>query len=70
MQSYSKQIGTLPGYHNQPGGPATERKNMIIRKKLVKEIKKTNPALAAEIKDMPVKEFKMLMFVFNVWCRL
>ncbi len=43
---------------------------MIIRKKLVKEIKKTNPALAAEIKDMPVKEFKMLMFVFNVWCRL
>jgi len=25
MQSYSKQIGTLPGHHNQPGGPATER---------------------------------------------
>ena len=43
---------------------------MTVRKKLVKEIKKTNPALAAEIKEMPFKEFKMLMFVFNVWCRL
>ena len=43
---------------------------MKLRDKLVKEIKKTNPALAAEIKEMPFKEFKMLMFVFNVWCRL
>jgi len=43
---------------------------MTVRKKLVKEIKKTNPALAAEIKEMPAKEFKMLLFVFNVWCRL
>ena len=25
MQSYDKQIGTLPGDHNKPGGPATER---------------------------------------------
>ena len=43
---------------------------MTIRKKLVKEIKKTNPDLADEIKYMSVKEFKALMEVFNVWCRL
>ena len=43
---------------------------MSIRKKLVKEIKKTNPILADEIKYMSVKEFKALMEVFNVWCRL
>jgi len=43
---------------------------MRVRKKLVKEIKKTNPDLADEIKYMSVKDFKMLMFVFNVWCRL
>ena len=30
---------------------------MTIRKKLVKEIKKTNPDLADEIKYMSVKEF-------------
>ena len=43
---------------------------MNVRKKLVKEIKKTNPDLADEIKYMSVKEFKALMEVFNVWCRL
>ena len=43
---------------------------MTIRKKLVKEIKKTNPVLADEIKYMSVKEFKALMEVFNVWCRI
>ena len=43
---------------------------MNVRKKLVKEIKKTNPDLADEIKYMSVKEFKLLMEVFNVWCRL
>ena len=43
---------------------------MRVRKKLVKEIKKTNPDLADEIKYMSVKEFKALMEVFNVWCRL
>jgi hypothetical protein len=43
---------------------------MRIRKKLVKEIKKTNPDLADEIKYMSVKDFKTLMEVFNVWCRL
>ena len=43
---------------------------MTIRKKLVKEIKKTNPVLADEIKYMTKKEFRALMEVFNVWCRL
>ena len=43
---------------------------MRIRKKLVKEIKKTNPDLAKEIKYMTAKEFRALMEVFNVWCRL
>jgi len=43
---------------------------MNVRKKLVKEIKKTDPDLADEIKCMSVKEFKALMTVFNVWCRL
>ena len=31
MQSYDKQIGTLAGHHNQPAGPATERKNMEVK---------------------------------------
>ena len=43
---------------------------MNVRKKLVKEIKKTNPVLADEIKYMTKKEFRALMEVFNVWCRL
>ena len=43
---------------------------MNVRKKLVKEIKKTNPVLADEIKYMSVKEFKALMEVFIGWCRL
>ena len=43
---------------------------MRIRKKLVKEIKKTNPDLADEIQYMSVKDFKTLMEIFNVWCRL
>jgi uncharacterized protein YdhG (YjbR/CyaY superfamily) len=43
---------------------------MRVRKKLVKEIKKTNPDLADEIKYMTKKEFRALMEVFNVWCRL
>ena len=43
---------------------------MRIRKKLVKEIKKTNPDLADEIHYMSVKDFKTLMEIFNVWCRL
>ena len=43
---------------------------MNVRKKLVKEIKKTNPVLADEIKYMSRKEFSALMEVFNVWCRL
>ena len=43
---------------------------MNVRQKLVKEIKKTNPNLADEIKYMSRKEFKALMEVFNVSCRL
>jgi hypothetical protein len=43
---------------------------MNVRKKLVKEIKKTNPVLADEIRYMSRKEFRALMEVFNVWCRL
>ena len=43
---------------------------MNVRQKLVKEIKKTNSVLADEIKYMSRKEFKALMEVFNVWCRL
>ena len=43
---------------------------MRVRKKLVKEIKKTNLDLADEIKYMSVKDFKTLMEIFNVWCRL
>ena len=43
---------------------------MTIRKKLVKEIKKTNPVLADEIRYKSRKEFRALMEVFNVWCRL
>jgi len=33
MQSYDKQNGTLAGHHNQPAGPATERKKMSALKK-------------------------------------
>ena len=43
---------------------------MKVRDKLVKEIKKTDPELAQAIKEMPFKELKKLMFVFNIWCRL
>ena len=31
MQSNNKQNGTLAGHHNQPAGPATERKNMEVK---------------------------------------
>ena len=31
MRCNNKQIGTLPGHHIQPGGPATERKNMEVK---------------------------------------
>ena len=32
MQSHSNQNGTLAGHHNQPAGPATERK--IMKRKI------------------------------------
>ena len=34
------------------------------------KIKKTNPDLADKIQYMSVKDFKTLMEIFNVWCRL
>ena len=34
-----------------------------IKKKLVKQVKKSRPAIAAEIKDMPMKDFRALWFV-------
>jgi len=34
-----------------------------IKKKLVKQVKKSRPAIAAEIKDMPMKDFRVLWFV-------
>ena len=34
-----------------------------IKKKLVKQVKRSRPSLAAEIKDMPMKDFRALWFV-------
>jgi len=34
-----------------------------IKKKLVKQVKRSRPSLAQEIKDMPMKDFKALWFV-------
>ena len=34
-----------------------------IKKKLVKQVKRSRPSLAAEIKDMPMKDFRVLWFV-------
>ena len=34
-----------------------------IKKKLVKQVKKARPSLALEIKDMPMKDFRVLCFV-------
>jgi len=36
-----------------------------IKKKLVKQVKRSRPSLAAEIKDMPMKDFKVLLFVYR-----
>ena len=36
-----------------------------IKKKLVKQVKRSRPSLAAEIKDMPMKDFKTLWFVIQ-----
>ena len=39
-------------------------KNMKeIKKKLVRRVKRSRPAIAAEIKDMPMKDFRTLWFV-------
>ena len=34
-----------------------------IKKKLVKQVKRSRPSLAQEIKDMPMKDFRALWFV-------
>ena len=34
-----------------------------IKKKLVKQVKRSRPSLATEIKDMPMKDFRTLWFV-------
>ncbi len=49
MQSNSKQIGTLAGHHNQPAGPATERKNM--NNKTLERIAKALEELIALVKE-------------------
>ena len=33
MQSYDKQIGTLPGDHNKPGGPAKKTEDKWAQEK-------------------------------------
>ena len=39
-------------------------KNMKdIKKKLIKQVKRSRPSLAQEIKDMPMKDFRALWFV-------
>ena len=34
-----------------------------IKKQLTRQVKKSRPAIAAEIKDMPMKDFRVLWFV-------
>ena len=34
-----------------------------IKKKLVRRVKRSRPAIAAEIKNMPMKDFRTLWFV-------
>ena len=34
-----------------------------VKKKLVKQVKRSRPSLAQEIKDMPMKDFRVLWFV-------
>jgi len=36
-----------------------------IKKQLTRQVKKSRPSLAAEIKDMPMKDFKTLWFVIQ-----
>ena len=38
--------------------------------KLIKQLKKTRPDVAEELKDMPLKDFKVLVFVFNQWKKI
>ena len=34
-----------------------------IKKKLIKQVKRSRPSLSQEIKDMPMKDFRALLFV-------
>ena len=36
-----------------------------IKKQLTRQVKKSRPAIAAEIKDMPMKDFRALWFVIQ-----
>jgi len=36
-----------------------------IKKQLTRQVKKSRPSLAAEIKDMPMKDFRALWFVIQ-----
>ena len=36
-----------------------------IKKQLTRRVKRSRPSLAAEIKDMPMKDFKTLWFVIQ-----
>jgi len=36
-----------------------------IKKQLTRQVKRSRPALAAEIKDMPMKDFRALWFVIQ-----
>ena len=41
-----------------------------IKKKLVKQVKRSRPSLAEEIKDMPMKDFRALWFVVQQGLKL
>ena len=46
-------------------GPGIQQDGIMkdIKKKLVKQVKRSWPSLAQEIKDMPMKDFRALWFV-------
>ena len=56
MQSNNKQIGTLPGDHNNPGGPATKRKNM----NKVSSLKRVGPPSKVQEKNLIVDRSRAL----------
>jgi len=42
MQSYDKQIGTLPGDHNKPGGPAKKNGGQMGARETIETIERLN----------------------------